>query len=192
MSPIIITGTNVDLTKLRSLTLYIAERATAIGVTKLEKLLYLCDFEAIRALGTSITCDTYKNFQWGPVPKHFKVALNELLAGGQITSEEHEIGPGVKFNEIKPQAPCPNDAFSKDEWDVINGVLDKFGKVPGKTLVQMTHEQLPWKLTRRNEDIPDFLAHYVDHRKPTESEVQSLLTSGGYLDAMKGRLSVAA
>jgi len=192
MSPLIISGPSVDLTKLRALTLCIAERAPDIGVTKLEKLLYFCDFEAIRTIGHSITADTYKNFQWGPVPKHFKVAFNELLEQKKITSTEKQIGPGIKFNEIKPQETCPKDSFSAEEWQVIDQVLKQYGHLPGKVLVKITHDQLPWKLTIRNEEIPDFLAHYVDHRKPTDEEVTRIVDSEGYLETLRGRLSVTA
>jgi uncharacterized phage-associated protein len=185
-------GPDIDLKKLRLLTLCIAERAPDLGVTKLEKLMYLCDFEAIRALGKSISSDTYKNFQWGPVPKHFKVAFNELVAEGSLTSTEKNIGPGITFNEIKPKDTCPQDAFSESEWQVIKRVLDQYGHLPGKTLVKMTHEQLPWQLTKRNEEIPDFLAYYVDYQKPTPQELGNFVASGDYSKEILERASVAA
>jgi uncharacterized phage-associated protein len=191
MSPIFVSGPSVDLTKLRALTLCIAERAPDIGVTKLEKLLYLCDFEAIRTLGESITSDTYKNFQWGPVPKHFKAAYNDLLKEGDLTSSEKTIGPGVTFNEIKPQTQCADNAFSGSEWGVIESVLEKYGKMPGKTLVELTHKQLPWRLTKRNEEIPDFLAYYVEHRRPTDEDIKRLINSAGYTQALEERLFAA-
>jgi uncharacterized phage-associated protein len=192
MSPIYVSDPSVDLTKLRALTLCIAERAPDIGVTKLEKLLYLCDFEAIRKLGNSISSDTYKNFQWGPVPKHFKVAFNELISEGKLTSTEKAIGPGISFNEIKPIDECPSNAFTQGEWEVINRVLEEYGHLSGKVLVKLTHDQLPYRMTLRNEEIPDFLAHYVDHQRPTLDEINELIASEGYLDTLKGRLSVAA
>jgi uncharacterized phage-associated protein len=187
----IISAHDVDLTKLRALTLCIAERASDIGVTKLEKLLYLCDFEAIRTLGKSITADTYKHFEHGPVPKHFKVAFNELQSESKLKSTVKELAPRIKFNEIVPLEKCSQDAFSSEEWTVISRVLAEFGHLPGKVLVRITHEQLPYRITKRNEEIPDFLAHYVDHQQPTQAEVDRLLKSDTYMEDMRARLVAA-
>src|SRR5438477_2454430 len=104
-----------DLDKLEGLILCLTESASDIGITKLEKLLYLCDFEAIKELGKSITGDKYKNFQWGPVPKHFIPAYEGLLKEGKLQKREIKLQSGRDFTELTPRESCKPETFSKQE-----------------------------------------------------------------------------
>lgn len=175
MSPIIASALPAkNLEKLQDLILCIAGNAPDIGITKLEKLMYLCDFEAIKELGKSISTDTYRNFQWGPVPKHFVPAYDALIGQGKLTVEKIQTKAGKPFVKITAQGECSKEDFSKEEWAIINGVLKQYAHKSAAELVQLTHEEIPWKLTERNEEIPEFLAHYRNYKKPSKEEIDKL------------------
>ena len=175
--------------KLQELIVCLAERAPDIGKTKLEKLMYLCDFEAIRTLGKSISDDTYRNFKWGPVPKHFVPALEKLIETKRIEQTEIPTGPNSKFIKFDPKGQCDRSIFSEEEWKVIEKVLAEHGNKTAKELMTLTHDELPWMLTERNEDIPDFLAHYRTHKPPTEKDIAALLDEPDYVASIKKQLS---
>ena len=188
----ILLSASPKLTKLEELILCIAERAPDIGVTKLEKLMYLCDFEAASLLGTSITGDAYRNFQWGPVPKHFMVALNSLIEQNKIEKNEIVLGADKKFVQLTPKAACEPATFSEKEWEIVERVLAAHGAKTASALVKLTHEELTWKMTQRNEEIPYFLARYRYYKRPSQEQVASLLGDKDYLVSIKRQLSLQA
>jgi len=187
MSPIIISAPK-SLGKLEELILCLAESASEIGITKLEKLMYLCDFEAIKELGESITGDTYRNFQWGPVPKHFIPAYENLLNEGRLEKREIRLKSGKDFTELRPRDKCSPQAFSDAEWAIINAVLKEHGNKNVAELVKLTHDELTWKLTERNEEIPEFLAHYRAYKKPSAQDLAVLLEDPDYLNSVTRQL----
>jgi len=180
---------NKGLEKLEALILCLAERAPDIGVTKLEKLMYLCDFEAAKELGKSISEDPYRNFQWGPVPKHFIPALDFLVKEKQITKTEIPLPSGRKFIELVPAKKCERDAFSKEEWVIIDRVLTAHATKSAAELVELTHKELTWKLTKRNEEIPYFLAHYRNYQKPSPQELDALLRDPDYIRSITNQIA---
>ncbi|HUO35221.1 MAG TPA: Panacea domain-containing protein [Candidatus Acidoferrum sp.] len=180
-----------SLERLQHLILCIAENAPDIGITKLEKLMYLCDFAAIEKLGKSITEDRYRNFQWGPVPKHFIPAYENLLANGKLRKEQITLRSGKPFVKLTAIANCSEDDFAKEEWDIIRGVLREYGHKSAAELVRLTHEELTWKLTERNEEIPEFLAHYRDYKKPSKEEIDRLVQDPDYLASVASQMAVS-
>jgi uncharacterized phage-associated protein len=189
MSPLIAAAPpKKDLAGLQSLILCLSEKAPNIGITKLEKLMYLCDFEAYSELGKSITGDTYKNFQLGPVPKHFVLAFEELVKQGKLKSETIPLGNGKTFNKITPNEKCDEKAFSADEWRIIERVLRDHGNKNATELVKLTHDEDIWKLSKRNEEIPYFLADYRNYKKPSKQEIDALLEDRDYLESLRRKL----
>jgi uncharacterized phage-associated protein len=188
-NPLMLISAPPTYAKLQELIVCLAERASDIGKTKLEKLMYLCDFEATRTLGKSISEDTYRNFRWGPVPKHFVPALEILIETKRIQQTEIPTGPDSKFIKFDPKEHCNRAIFSDEEWKVIESVLAEHGNKTAKELVTLTHDELPWMLTERNEDIPYFLAHYRTHKRPTQTEVAALLDERDYVGSISKQLS---
>ena len=71
-----------DSQKFKQLILYLAERSgddPGFAATKLNKLMYFCDFEAYRQLGRSITGARYQKLPWGPAAVEFLPLQDELF-----------------------------------------------------------------------------------------------------------------
>jgi uncharacterized phage-associated protein len=188
MCPIIAIAPFAD-EQLQNLILCIAGRAPSIGITKLEKLMYLCDFASYEKLGKPITEDTYKRFQLGPVPKHFVPAYEELKKTGKLIEETITLANGKPFKKITVKDQCDAKAFSPEQWQVIEQVLGEHGNKSAEQLVKLTHDEAIWDLLKANEEIPYFLAEYRTYTKPSKEQIDTLLKDPDYIDSLKRQLA---
>src|SRR6185295_11611515 len=82
--------------KFRELIVYLARRSEGdpnFGATKLNKLLFFCDFLAFRQLGRAITGQRYFKLEFGPAPRALKPVLREMEESGDcITVERNHFG----------------------------------------------------------------------------------------------------
>jgi uncharacterized phage-associated protein len=142
--------------KLRAAYAYLCSRLTTTPAkVAAVKLLYLCDFTAYARYRQSITNDVYQNWNLGPVGRTFYANYTAI-------------------------AECADDAdpavtLSVEEKQVINDVVSRYGALSGQALIDLTHQQLPYLLTVRDERIPYHLAPYLDYSPPTEDEVDAFL-----------------
>ena len=123
-----------------------------VGRTVLHKLLYYSDFNYYELFNQSITNESYRKMERGPVPIHFEDAVSELI-------EENKIRPG------KRRLPCgkimnryfslkePSIEINQDELDVINDVIRKLSHMNGKQIGEYSLEDSPVKQTEENEII---------------------------------------
>lgn len=87
-----------DDRKRRELILYLASRSEEdprFSSTKLNKLLFYCDFTAYRQLGQSITGHGYQKLQFGPAPKAMLPIRGTRLSSWAIHPE-----PGLTFKIV--------------------------------------------------------------------------------------------
>lgn len=178
-----------DPAKLEELIIWIANKAPDIGLTKLEKLLYLCDFTAAEKTGKPITGETYRNFDRGPVPKHIMPILSGM-DGKTLTRKEIPLSRrDGKFIKLKPLRKCDERKFSGQQKQIIEAVLNKFGSWDSKQLVDYVHEEITYLATSRNEDIPYSLASYRRYEKPKKDKAESLKNDPDYLNRLKEALA---
>jgi uncharacterized phage-associated protein len=177
-----------DPGKLQELILWIAAQAPDIGLTKLEKLLYLCDFIAAEKTGKSITGEMYRHFDRGPVPKDIMPILAEMY-GKSLDREEKPLKnkPG-KFIKLKPRRRCDASKFTAPQKQIINEVIEHFGELNAKQLVDYVHGDLTYKATKRNEDIPYSLALYRRYQKPDRKAAEELKNDPDYIESLRAAL----
>src|SRR5216684_8018474 len=107
-----------DYRKFEDLIVCIAEQATDIGLTKLEKLLYLCDFIAVERIGHPVTGEVYRNFDLGPVPKHIKAVLKGMSE--RLQEETISMKSGRKFVKFKVLVASDlSRRFAPEEQELI-------------------------------------------------------------------------
>jgi uncharacterized phage-associated protein len=174
-----------DYRRLEELIVCLCEKASNIGVTKLEKLLYLCDFIAAEKTGKPITGDTYRHFRRGPVPKHF-VPVFAGMQGKDIETQTIPISLGT-FNKVVPTRKA-RDIFSPVEKDIIREVLKEFGHWTAKELVAYVHHDITYKATRLNADIPYALAPYRRYQQPDKEQAEALKSDPSYLRVLEDAL----
>ena len=141
--------------KLRELILLIAHKSKAdprLGAVKLNKLLYYADFTAYRRLGKSITGAEYQHLPEGPAPRKGLPAQERLKRDGAIEMVYEPSLIGEPLHRIVPKRK-PYPIFSKQERDIIYGLIKEFWDLTGTELSDRSHKEFGWRLTRLGETI---------------------------------------
>jgi hypothetical protein len=176
--------------KFEELILWIAEKAPNVGITKLEKLLYLCDFISAEKTGVPITGETYRRFAMGPVPKHFVQIMQGLEGRDLDTQEIIRNAGGTKrkpFKKIVPKRHA-KDVFTSTEQEIMREVLNEFGHLDVDELLAHVHNDITCKATKHNADISYALAPYRRYKKPEKAAVEALKSDPGYLRILEAAL----
>jgi uncharacterized phage-associated protein len=176
------TNHSFDENKAKQLILYLASKVD-VGKTKLMKLLYLIDFIAYEKRGKPITNDVYEHWDLGPVPrniwKNFKEMTSDIL---EQKAEDRNTG---KYHKLIPKI-TPNLAiFTKTEREVIDSVIEEYGNLYQRELVQIVHKELPYRVTQKNEVIPYHLAPYRNYRRLTKSQLAKLRANKAYIKRLR-------
>ena len=156
-----------DVKKYENVILYLCEKSGGIleGKKKLAKLLYFVDFDMFEYKESmkSITGDSYKALQMGPVPVGFIDIVDRMNREGLLEKKEKEIGNGyAPVETFESKKVADTSYFSKDEMYILERVVSKYGKLNGKQLEDLTHGEAPWNGVKYGEKIPFELSFYRD------------------------------
>ncbi len=133
------------------------------GKKKLAKLLYYVDFDRYEYNESekSVTGDVYKAWKMGPVPQHFSKVIDNMEREGLMSIKEQEESPGYLPTSVYTAAKKPDlSVFDDDDLRIMQHVINKYGKLTGKQLEDLTHAEAPYIGTRPNDEIVYELAFY--------------------------------
>lgn len=127
-----------------------------IPKTKLAKLLYLADFSWFYKKLESMSGMQYRKIQYGPVPDSYFRAIDELEEAGKIVidrkkSADREI---LLIAESQSNIKQKISTLSKDELLLIQNIAKKWKERNTNEIVNFTHNQLPYLITRDDEIVP--------------------------------------
>lgn len=115
---------------------------------KAQKLLYYAQGVSYATLGAPLFADDFEAWQHGPV---IPSLYDELKKFGN--------------NQIKINTEYDDNLFSREQLDSIVRTYKTFGQYSAWKLRDMTHQELPWKNTKRNHTIPkDLIKSYFTER----------------------------
>jgi uncharacterized phage-associated protein len=177
--------TNQD--KLKAVIAYIAAKKRP-GKVKLFKLLYLIDFEAQVRLGQSVTGESYENFPMGPVPRTLWREFDKITQDC-VQIEVVPSGMSLPEQRFTPKPGTTVVALSREERGIIDEVLEKYGDKNGARLRDMTHRELPYRLTDPGAIIPYYLAAYRYFRKPTPVQVRKVTTDPALITRLRAMMA---
>lgn len=126
--------------------------------TLFAKLIYFADFAWFYDQLKPMSGMKYRRDPYGPVPDQFFRIVDSMIENGEIQLELKTI-PGHK-NQVQSLslsetvAGEPNQYLTAKEKDLIDKVVHKWEKANVDEVVEFTHNQLPWQVTRPNEFIP--------------------------------------
>ncbi|MBA7650751.1 hypothetical protein ES703_58562 [subsurface metagenome] len=133
-----------DLEKLKNMILYLVKRLDGVLETKLNKLLWYCDFLNFKETSVSITGTQYVRFQFGPVPNKyhfiFDIMQDEDLLDKNETLFQTKDGivPGEEFTALVE----PDESlFTEKEIQVMNFVADTFRNFNCKEIKEKSHRE---------------------------------------------------
>lgn len=128
--------------KLLNAIVYFAENTSYCGVTKLNKLLFLLDFEHFKQTGRSVTGLEYQAWKLGPVPPTLREELDDpepdfkehiaLRCVNAGTNDRHEIVPLQSFDPTH---------FSKRELRLMEEFAGTYKYRSASDMVDVTHAE---------------------------------------------------
>lgn len=144
-----------QLQKVGNTIIYLCDRIKDLSKTKLLKLLYILDEISIKKHGIPFLNLKYKLWKYGPVSEEFFIDLSDepiLLKDFVMFDNQYE------FKIIKPNQSFNNDEFSKNDLQILDYVISKFGDASAKNLNNYTHrENSPWHLTALKNNVLELL-----------------------------------
>lgn len=151
--------------KYQGVILYLAQKlgGEIKGKKKLAKLLYFVDFdffESRLAGQKSLTGDVYKALPMGPFPVTMEKILAEMAKEKKITIKFEKERIDYNPTEIYKAKEKPEKVFSKDEQEILDRVVLKYGHLSGKQLEDLSHAEAPFIGTAPNQEIAYELAFY--------------------------------
>ena len=144
-----------DLEKLRNMILYLVKRLGSVLETKLNKLLWYCDFLHFKETSVSITGTQYVRLQYGPVPNKYYFIFDILQDEGLLDKNEtlfqtkDGIVPGEEFTAlVEPD----KSQFSEKEIQVMDFIADTFRNFNSKEIKEKSHQETAY-LKSKDRDI---------------------------------------
>ena len=162
--------------KFKELILYIAQESEFdpnFGATKLNKILFFCDFLAYRAHGRSISGQRYFKLPYGPAPRALKPALNELVAEEAcIEIERGHFGHPQKRIIVRREANL-EAFFTATEVALVASVIRALWDNSAQEVSELSHHFIGWQVAELHEDIPFETIFMGDPRELTLTEEDS-------------------
>ena len=143
----------LDTQKLENLILYLLKNLRGVFKTKLNKLLWYCDFYHFKEYGVGITGTRYQHLPYGPVPDNYDLYLWILSTEKKIEGEEiiFDDKSGEFFRAIAQE---DLSSFTTEEIGTIKYVVRKLGKLNAQEISARSHEEAAYKGTQQSETIP--------------------------------------
>jgi hypothetical protein len=143
--------------KFKQLILYLAQRSgedPGFAATKLNKLMYFCDFEAYRQLGHSITGARYQKLPWGPAAVEFLPLQDELFREELARLEVRDRG-GYTQRVTVPLSPSDEGVFLPGELAIMEAVMEELRPYDATGSSEYSHERSAgWNLVGEGDVIP--------------------------------------
>lgn len=149
--------TEFDNGRFKELVLLLAERSKndpRMSRVKLNKLLYLVDFDAYRLLGHSLTGATYIKGEHGPMAAQLPTAEKELGERGYLGWRSEGEPPYAQKIPVALE-PADESRFTADELRIIEAALAELAQVGGRGARDWSHEEsVGWNEVEDEEAIP--------------------------------------
>ncbi len=139
-----------DLEKLKNIILYLTWYLGGVLKTKLNKLLWYCDFLHFKETSVSITGAQYIRLIYGQVPDNYDLITDIMQREGSLDKNEipFDTTRGVVGEQFTALAEPQESMFSEQEIEVMNFVADKFRGYTAKRITEMAHRETAYKKTK--------------------------------------------
>jgi putative zinc finger/helix-turn-helix YgiT family protein len=148
----------LSLNKVEGLVAYLLQLSESpVGITKMCKLMFYCDFDFFRKTTLSITGLSYAHYTYGPVPEGINdmyTLFNYLGETGVIEIAEEEY-PDCECTRRNFTLADPSAAsfLDDEERDCVKYVFSKLGRFSAIKLSQLAHDEEGYRATTVNEKI---------------------------------------
>lgn len=122
--------------------------------TKLNKILYFCDFAHVRRTGDPITGFEYQKLPHGPAPRALVPVRDQLIADGTLSVRATTDAFGYNHHIFSTSRPANLEVFSESERATIDSVVNAIVAMSARQVSDLSHEDAGWQMVRLNETIP--------------------------------------
>ena len=153
--------------------IYLTTKIGELSKTKALKLIYILDELSIKKSGIPFFNLKYKVWKFGPVSKELFIDLSsETTLLQKFIERTSEDGTTL----IKPIREFNDDEFSDNDIELLDFVINKFGKKTAKELVSHTHRKnAPWHKTAVQNDVLELLESEVINNTEFIINMESLI-----------------
>jgi putative zinc finger/helix-turn-helix YgiT family protein len=142
-----------DLAKFENLILYLLHNCKEVYKTKLNKLLWYCDFRRFQLETVSLTGARYVHLPFGPVPDNYEFFLWKLQSEKKIRSIE-KVFASCAGEILVPLAKVNPRTLTASELTTVDEVVRKLGALGAKALSDKSHKERAYVETGEMEAIP--------------------------------------
>ena len=130
-----------------------------VGKTVIWKMLYFSEFNFYELFEKHIAGETFAKLERGPAPRHFDTIIKKLEKSKQVKSETAIYCGHSQFKYISLQ-PADISCFSALEIKEIDKVIDKLSTMTATQISAHSHEDMPWKSAKNNENLDYEMVFY--------------------------------
>lgn len=147
------------LEKVANYILFFAKAANPLK-TRMNKLLFYCDFLHFKRTGFSVSGCNYRAIQMGPVPSHFRELFGLLESEQYIHIEEEMFDHGGIGERFMPARAFEERWFSTEELQSMEDTLQAFEGVRTRQIIASSHEERAWLENQEQRSLISYL-HYA-------------------------------
>jgi len=142
-----------SIDKLRNVLLLFIERGHGVFYTKMNKLLFYCDFLFYQRKGKGLTGLAYKAIDYGPVP----VRWDRIYSFYDDIRQEIVQFPNGKegtmlVSNLSPDLSC----FSDEELNLLDYVFKRFKDENATQISETSHKEKAWKTYVNSDKLIDY------------------------------------
>jgi len=137
-----------DLEKLKNMIIYLVKRLDGVLKTKLNKLLWYCDFLYFKETSVSITGAQYVRITLGQVPDHYELIFANMIHEGLLSESEipYQTKDGEVLGEEYIALVKPDESlFSEKEIQVMDFIADTFREDTSTSIMKKSHREAAYK-----------------------------------------------
>lgn len=145
-----------DLDKLFTVVLELTHQCGGLVKTKLNKMLWYCDFLHFRQFGVSITGSPYLHLQYGPVPAHYDMLIDLMELEGLVVRSERVFDgeKGIVGDVLSASTAPDSNALADSERNVVLAVVSRFDRFSARQISEASHKERAYAETRDGQMIP--------------------------------------
>ena len=133
-----------NLEKFKNMILYLVKRQGGVLKTKLNKLLWYCDFLYFKESSVSITGAQYVRIKLGQVPDHYELIFANMIHEGLIDKNEipFQTKDGTQQGEEFTTLVEPDKSlFTEKEIQVMDSIADTFREDTSTSIMEKSHRE---------------------------------------------------
>lgn len=142
----------LDIEKLLNAILYFATDETP-SMTKLNKLLFYCDFKHFKDYSNSITGVRYAHLPYGPAPDNYRYYIAILHHGENAIEIEERIFNDCSGEYVISRSKPDLNIFNTSELNVLTQIKELFSESTASQLTERSHDEEAYKNTSNGELI---------------------------------------